>query len=102
MKKFAILFAAAVCMVAFTSQDSFAQCRGGGVGVYGGGFYGGGAVYRPVYRPSVGISYNSYARPYYNAYRPNYYRNYNNFARPVYGGNFYRGGTCGRGVSIRF
>ena len=97
MKKFAILFAA-ICMVALFSQDSFAQCRGGG-GYYGGGGYRAvnhGGYYRG-YRPAVGISYgNFYGRPNYGG--GGFY-----YGRPVYGGGFYRGHYgYGRGISIRF
>lgn len=96
MKRFAILFAA-MCMVAFVADDSYAQCGGG---YYGGGFYGGG--FRGVphvvrHRPVVGFHYGNF-RPVYNY-----------GFRPVYHGNFYRGGGFYRhggfyrpGISIRF
>lgn len=97
MKKFAILFAA-ICMVTFfTSQESFAQCGGGGYRG-GGGFYGGSSFNRS-YRPSVGFSYGNFNRgPYYGRS----FNSFNSFGRSTFGGgNFYRGGF-GRGVSIRF
>lgn len=88
MKQFVVLLVA-VCLVAFTAQDSFAQCRGGGYG----GFYGGGGYYRgPVghyhYRPGINVGYSHFHRPFYGGYG-----GYHGYYRPFYGY---------RGISIRF
>lgn len=95
MKKFAILFAA-LCMVAFVTSESSAQCSrgggfyGGGGGVYRGGGFGGyrGSVYRPTYSRSI---YRGSSRSFGRSFGG-------------YGGGFNRGfgGYGGRGISIRY
>ena len=101
MKRFAVLFAAAICMVAFSANQSEAQCAGGG-------FYGGYGGYRGVgvnvyrgggfYRPSIGYGY---ARPVYGGFygRPAYGYGYGHRG---YGRHYGYGGYRGGGVTIRW
>lgn len=98
MKKFALLFAA-VCMVAFVADESFAQCGGGGF--YGGGRsfssgsqFRGGSFYRPSYNSGFNVSFGT-SRGRFNSFnsRPSFsYGNFNR-GRSFYGG---RGGFHGR------
>ena len=108
MNKF-IACLVAVAAIAFTAQESQAQCYGGGRGIsigfsnfgggYGGGF--GSSYYGGRSFGGVGVGFNSFggggfyggsryvARPVYApVYRAPVYRSYG-------GGGFYRGGRCG-------
>ena len=96
MKKFALLFAA-VCMVAFVADESFAQCGGGGF--YGGGRsfsssqFRGGSFGRPCSFRGVSVNFGT-TRGFnnFNSFGRSGFNNFNSFNSFNRGRSFYGGG----------